>query len=549
MTLDINYNITNPRKVDQLLEAAIEDLQAAPGGNVDNLSKVGANFLLNQTWNVIDPVTDSSIITAPGTLGNPNFIGSKTATPATSTTIHSWAVDSAYVDGASALATINGGYDSVCNQLGGHISQGLHSYIQYNADGHSSILSGSYQWIKAGRACSIAGTQIEVDTAAQFGLHGNGRFNKLGGQFSTVLNGQSAQALGTGSVVLYGDAVSATGVGSVILSAADSVCAGTYGLLSGTITAVDSGSAYAYSSGSNNNLYNAYSSFVHGTGNGAQNPGGVVFADSSFIFGRGLALGREIHHNQPGALYLSNNKLARQGDNGSFTVHGGLRTTNASPANMNVSIAPTSQLAVPDNASWAVDILVNATNEDTLAINTWSVRVDLKRLNGTLAVVSAATVTARAAEMALGLSAAVSSSTGLFRLSCTGIAATNILWTARFTVVETRGIWSDTFTADATTNDITLITTAKALQPGERVRVSNSGGALPAGLLAATDYYVQTAVYYGANVFKLATTPSGVKTLVTASTVNGISFERTTIVSSVVDITDVGTGTQTITRF
>jgi hypothetical protein len=32
MTLDINYNITNPRKVDQILEAAIEDLQSGSSG-------------------------------------------------------------------------------------------------------------------------------------------------------------------------------------------------------------------------------------------------------------------------------------------------------------------------------------------------------------------------------------------------------------------------------------------------------------------------------------------------------------------------------------
>lgn len=46
MTLDINYNITNPRKVDQILEAAVEDLQAT--ANSDSLLKklrpVGFNY-------------------------------------------------------------------------------------------------------------------------------------------------------------------------------------------------------------------------------------------------------------------------------------------------------------------------------------------------------------------------------------------------------------------------------------------------------------------------------------------------------------------------
>ena len=43
MTLDINYNITNPRKVDQILESAIEDLQlgGASQSNIHGISIVG----------------------------------------------------------------------------------------------------------------------------------------------------------------------------------------------------------------------------------------------------------------------------------------------------------------------------------------------------------------------------------------------------------------------------------------------------------------------------------------------------------------------------
>jgi hypothetical protein len=59
-----------------------------------------------------------------------------------------------------------------------------------------------------------------------------------------------------------------------------------------------------------------------------------------------------------------------------------------------------------------------------------------------------------------------------------------------------------TFTVPDHTND-RCYSVAHGLYTGETVQVSNSGGALPAGLSAATDYYV---VKYDADNFRLATT-------------------------------------------
>ena len=81
-----------------------------------------------------------------------------------------------------------------------------------------------------------------------------------------------------------------------------------------------------------------------------------------------------------------------------------------------------------------------------------------------------------------------------------------------------------TFTADAATDVMTK--TAHGFKTGLVVRVSNSGGALPSGLLAATDYYV---IYVSADTFKLATS------LVNANA------------GTAINITTNGTGTQTVT--
>jgi hypothetical protein len=81
-----------------------------------------------------------------------------------------------------------------------------------------------------------------------------------------------------------------------------------------------------------------------------------------------------------------------------------------------------------------------------------------------------------------------------------------------------------TFTADNATEQLTA--TAHGLQTGDGpVRASNSGGGLPSGLLAATDYW---AIRVDANTFKLA-----------SSLANALA-------GTAIDITTNGTGTQTV---
>ena len=81
---------------------------------------------------------------------------------------------------------------------------------------------------------------------------------------------------------------------------------------------------------------------------------------------------------------------------------------------------------------------------------------------------------------------------------------------------------TDTFTADNTTEIITS-TSAHGLLEGHQVRVSNSGGGLPAGLTAGVWYFVK---YLSTTTFSLALTLGG----------------------AAINITTNGTGTQTWTR-
>lgn len=73
-------------------------------------------------------------------------------------------------------------------------------------------------------------------------------------------------------------------------------------------------------------------------------------------------------------------------------------------------------------------------------------------------------------------------------------AAKNVAWQAA----------TKTFTAANATDLLTA--TAHGLLAGQKCRLTNSGGALPAGLAANTDYWLVTVT---ANTFQLATTKGG----------------------------------------
>lgn len=98
-------------------------------------------------------------------------------------------------------------------------------------------------------------------------------------------------------------------------------------------------------------------------------------------------------------------------------------------------------------------------------------------------------------------------------------------------MVTRAALQSFTFTADPTTNFLTT-TTESDLPTGTQVMVSNSGGALPSPLAANTIYYV-----ISVSIFEVAL----------ATTADNAITDRPSGVTSVaIDITDAGSGTQTL---
>lgn len=108
----------------------------------------------------------------------------------------------------------------------------------------------------------------------------------------------------------------------------------------------------------------------------------------------------------------------------------------------------------------------------------------------------------------------------------------NLATSGNVTIGDRSLVFTDfTFTADSASNQCTK--TAHGLQTGDGpVRVTNSGGALPSGLTAGTDYWIicNDTAGDGVDLFRLAT-----------SRVNSLSG-----IGIAVDITSNGTGTQTL---
>lgn len=506
------------------------------------------SYLLNDGVCSIGTHVDGATITAPGIVGFPNKIGSSTSIPLGTDAIHSWAVDSAYVPATAAAdyAGIGIGYDNVNNQIAG-VCNGFHCYIQYNVDGHSSVLSGSYQWIAGGRGVIAQGTNNKITASSLFGFIGNGRYQTVSGNWGTLVNGTDTIASGQGAFGGYARDALLSGEGSTALAARDVVVAGTFGLVQGQNTYI--GGAYSVSFGNLNEL-GGVNSFAAGLSvRSTGDYSAVIGNDCGSAAAFSLTMGRHTENLQKASFAQSSRKITSQGDCQVYFANTAVRTTGNTPTNLEV--ASGEHLVIPDQSCWTCSIVLTAANEATGDQASWEILADVKRFNGATTIVGTPTVTARANALTVGAAPTigVNAAEGLTRVVVTGAAATNIVWNASWRISQIKLPNSDTFTA-ATTDILTLATAAKRFLNGEKVRVSNSGGALPAGLSAGVDYYVvQGTNYYGNVSFKLATTATGIKLNKTTAVLGGQNVNTMATVSSVVDITDTGTGTHTITRF
>lgn len=152
-----------------------------------------STFTLNPAVNSIGEGNDFSIISAPGQSGFPNRIGYAGKPVGTAYSPPGWTDDTGFVAGSADYATIFAGYDNVCNQIAGSIN-GMHSFIPYNSEGHSNILSGTY-CVNGGARCVIGGGRAHSILGAGTATELSGIFC---GELGVIESGAHHSFLGSG---------------------------------------------------------------------------------------------------------------------------------------------------------------------------------------------------------------------------------------------------------------------------------------------------------------------------------------------------------------
>lgn len=470
---------------------------------VDSAADTTPNFGLCEDWNSIDAATNYSKISTPGSTAHPVYIGKNNAVPTGTDLSMGWANDTAYVSGAASVASSVSGYDSINNQIAG-INNGFHAFIQYNVDGHSTILGGSYHWIKGGRSTIVGGRGNVVDTASQYGFIGCGDQNTVGGDHSVVVTAETSTASGDYACVLNGR---------------DNTNSGRYGFLSGLT--LDCTADYSSSIGSVNNM----------RGDHSFSSGNAIDTANQFCFGSGkeidhayaytMSFGQDVSALSAAQLVQSGGKENLHGDNQSITFTSVRQSSGTGAALLQASTA--GYAIIPPNSVVSGRFYVVGMDEGNGNIASWTIDFVAKKYNDTATLVSS-TVTEETDEIVATDPSINISSWAAHRVQCNGVSGRTILWSARCDYVQVKIPFSDTFTVNDTTDIVT--TTSNTVMNGERVQLTTTG-TLPAGLSLSTTYYVvEGSLYYGNTSFKLSASLGG----------------------TAIDITDTGTGTHTLTR-
>lgn len=174
---------------------------SADGGKLD-LIEIDSG---NNTVNFFDGTGSSlesalvAVFCTQGSSGEPNRVGDDTTVMPAGTDYdvsHPGdaegykTADSSYVAGFADYAGIIGGYDCLNNQRGGWISGSNHSTLMYNANGHSYIGGGSYNWSNAGRVAILGSTACAITGTSQYSAIVAGRESLIDDNFYSLVVGK-----------------------------------------------------------------------------------------------------------------------------------------------------------------------------------------------------------------------------------------------------------------------------------------------------------------------------------------------------------------------
>ena len=379
--------------------------------------------------------SDICTITAAGTAGFPNLIGSTGKPVASDFTPAAWVDDSGYVANSAEVSGILSGYDHVANCLAGTICGGGHNFLRYTIEGHSFIGGGSYNIIYGGRSFIGAGRRNSISGG-------------VGCNFNAICGGDDNE-------------ISGATLGSFIGSGLSNEVSGDYASIPTGNACLASGD-YSRSSGNTATASGSYAT-AHGlsctaSGTHSHAVGATVVAANNYA----SAFGADALSQCDTSTTLARVKLAEVADAQSATVVMAVRTTNATLANMSAA-SSARFFELPDDkvSTGTCKVLLTAMRDGSADANNDGDYTQVAYVgefgfywNGTNGFLfNASTQTSVAAAPTLDLTALsantnndftpgaaphVAINDGSLRLKVTGIASTTINWVARLDIVVTR---------------------------------------------------------------------------------------------------------------
>lgn len=404
----------------------------------DAISNKGTDvFVVNAADNSIDGSVGVCFI-AGGRAEDPNIIGSTGKPVRNDLTPTGWSNDTAYVSGSASVATIGGGYDHVNNQSAGTICGGGHNFIKYNADGHSTIVGGSYNIIAGARSFIGGGRGNAIDSSTAFGVVVGGDDNELlNGDDGFIGGGRLNEISSSNCVVAGGRNNRVSGQYGVIVGGDDNQVSGLYGGIASGLSNVVSGNY----------------SFVHGRSNTVSASDSAAFGHTNTVsHASSLAFGKDAQSRAEGTLTFSPGKVVELGDAQSSSWCTRVRTTNATVTNVSPTMAmPAGKIVAGTFKVMLIamrDGSADANNDANYAQSSYQLEGGFHwdgtnglfyDASGTTALGTSPTrnLTAIRDNITIATPPQLRLSAGSLRVAVTGIASTTINWVIRFDLVTT----------------------------------------------------------------------------------------------------------------
>jgi hypothetical protein len=428
------------------VQAVIEEL-ATTGAPTGMMVKPGGadTFELNPADNYTDPTVVSSVNFGAGDASNPCIIGKDDALPVGTDLDPGWSTDTGYVAGEADFSSILGGYDCIVNQQASSIWNSNHSMISYNSGGHSWIGGGSYNWVgpDAQRAVILGARQSAI-TGGSFQLIVGGDDNDItaSGSRNSVVGGTSHVISGTTT-----DCIIAGGNNGTI---SGGVRNGIFAGLNHTVSVNESVAL----GGSDNTLSGTRSAAVGGFTNTVSGAEAVALGgrNSTNAEQAAVVMGEDAIALVPNGFHIGRTKLVVAGDAQALTAVFAIRTTGNTLTNMTATGGEFLELDdAATSAGTGKALLVGLSEADGTQVMystefgfMWNGTNGILFKSGTQTTVGATPsldmdlVSQTNNDFTAGAAPAIRVSTGSLRIAVTGIAATNIKWSARVDLVMTK---------------------------------------------------------------------------------------------------------------